>query len=75
MAHEIGHILLNLSVHTPTGIMRGRWDLNDLRDIAEGSLGFTKQQGKVIQAEVTRRIQQDVLEAASRSEATVRVAQ
>jgi len=74
-AHEIGHILLNLSEHTRTGIMRGPWNLNDLRDIAGGYLGFTKQQGQVIQAEVARRVQQDTLEAASRFETLVYVAQ
>ena len=75
IAHEIGHILLNLSVHTQTGIMRGHWDLHDLSDIAEGRLIFTKQQSEVIQAEVARRIQQDVLEAASRSETPAHVTQ
>lgn len=75
IAHEIGHILLNLSVHSRAGIMRGPWDLNDLRDIAGGYLGFTKQQGEVIQAEVARRAQQDVLEGASGSETVVHVAQ
>jgi hypothetical protein len=55
IAHELGHILLNLSEHTRTGIMRGQWDLNDLRQIAEGRLTFTKQQGQVLRAEVARR--------------------
>ena len=58
IAHEIGHILLNLDVHTERGIMRGSWDLSDLRDIAEGCLTFSKQQAAVIQAEVARRIRQ-----------------
>ncbi len=75
IAHEIGHILLNLAVHTQTGIMRGHWDLHDLSDIAQDRLVFTKQQGEVIQAEVARRIQQDALEAARRSEAPVHIAQ
>jgi hypothetical protein len=65
IAHEVGHILLNLAVHSETGIMRGDWDFNVLNDIACSSLGFTKQQGEVMQAEVARRArQQDVLEAA-----------
>lgn len=69
IAHEIGHILLNLAVHTKEGIMRGNWDLHDLREIAYGYLNFTKQQGKVIQSEVARRVrQQDILEMAGRSE-------
>lgn len=55
IAHEIGHILLNLSVHTETGIMRGTWDQNNLRDIRFGVLLFTKQQDEVIRTEVARR--------------------
>jgi hypothetical protein len=55
IAHEIGHILLNLSVHTKTGIMRGNWDSNDLQDIAYGYLDFSQAQAAVIRAEVRRR--------------------
>lgn len=55
IAHEIGHILLNLSAHSETGIMRGGWDLKDLQDVAYGELLFTKQQSKVIETEVIRR--------------------
>jgi len=55
IAHEIGHLLLNLESHSATGIMRGDWNLNDLRDIASGFLLFTPQQAEVIRAEVARR--------------------
>jgi hypothetical protein len=55
MAHEIGHILLNLAVHSKSGIMQGNWDLNVLNDIACSRLEFTKQQGEVIRTEVARR--------------------
>jgi len=55
IAHEIGHVLLNLPSHTETGIMRGYWDLKDLQLVAYGSLLFTKQQAEVIRAEVIRR--------------------
>jgi len=55
IAHEIGHVLLNLASHTETGIMRGYWDLKDLQLVAYGSLLFTKQQAEVIRAEVRRR--------------------
>jgi|SRR5579863_7989930 len=55
IAHEIGHILLNLPDHSKTGIMRGYWDLNDLQDVAFGELLFTKQQSKLIETEVIRR--------------------
>jgi hypothetical protein len=55
IAHEIGHILLNLLSHSESGIMRGYWDLKDLQDVAYGELLFTKQQSKVIETEVIRR--------------------
>jgi hypothetical protein len=56
IAHEIGHLLLNLDSHSATGIMRGDWDLNDLLDIASGFLLFTPQQAEVIRAEAARRV-------------------
>ena len=56
IVHEIGHLLLNLESHSPIGIMRGGWDLNDLRSISYGSLFFTSQQAEVIRAEVGRRL-------------------
>jgi hypothetical protein len=55
IAHEIGHLLLNLESHSATGIMRGDWDLNDLQGVASGFLLFTPQQAEVIRAEVARR--------------------
>lgn len=58
MAHEIGHLLLNLPSHTETGIMRGYWDMKDLSDVAYGSLLFTPQQSEVIRADVARRSSQ-----------------
>jgi hypothetical protein len=65
MAHEIGHLLLNQESHSPTGIMRGDWNLKDLQDAVYGYLLFTSQQAGVIRAEVDRRIrQQKALEAA-----------
>ena len=56
IAHEIGHLLLNLESHSATGIMRGDWDLNDLQGVASGFLLFTPQQAEVIRAEVARRV-------------------
>ena len=65
IAHEIGHILLNLDIHTPTGIMRGNWTMNDLLDAASGRLVFSAQQAEVIQTEVARRMgKQEKLETA-----------
>lgn len=58
MAHELGHILLNLPSHSESGIMRGDWDLQQLSDAAFGFLLFTRQQTEVIQADVARRNRQ-----------------
>jgi len=55
IAHELGHLLLNLASHSETGIMRGQWDLKDLRDIADGVLYFTPQQAAKIRADIARR--------------------
>lgn len=56
IAHELGHILLNLPSHSETGIMRGDWDLKDLQDIAYGDLLFTPQQAEAIRSEIARRL-------------------
>jgi hypothetical protein len=58
MAHEIGHILLNLEIHTATGIMRGDWNMKDLLDAASGRLVFSTQQAEVIRTDVARRMSQ-----------------
>jgi hypothetical protein len=58
ISHEIGHILLNMELHSETGIMRGNWGTNDFQDAAYGVLVFTPQQAEVIRAEVIRRVRQ-----------------
>jgi hypothetical protein len=55
VAHEIGHLLLDLPFHSETGIMRGDWDLKDLQSIAYGYLNFTARQAAAIRGEVARR--------------------
>jgi hypothetical protein len=39
IAHELGHLLLGTNAHTPTGIMRKRWDGDQLG--MEGLAGLT----------------------------------
>jgi hypothetical protein len=56
IAHELGHVLLNLEIHSATGIMRGGWGLKELADVAYGELYFTSQQAEVIRADVARRV-------------------
>ena len=41
IAHEIGHLLLGPG-HRPRGIMRARWGQDELRALAQRSLGFDK---------------------------------
>lgn len=57
IAHEIGHLLLNLPSHSAAGIMRGDWNFKDLEDAAYGCLLFTRPQAKSLQTEVVRRAQ------------------
>jgi hypothetical protein len=54
-AHEIGHLLLGSGQHSTVGIMRGRWNQEDLRRASQGSLLFTAQQSKLIRAGVRAR--------------------
>jgi hypothetical protein len=39
VAHEIGHLFLNLKSHSATGIIRGDWDLKDLQDASKAITG------------------------------------
>jgi hypothetical protein len=45
MAHELGHLLLGSNSHAGTGIMRARWQGEELRRVSRGGLGFTKDEG------------------------------
>jgi hypothetical protein len=56
IAHEIGHLLLNSSAHSPSGLMRGKWDSKDLRHATRGDLLFTADQAATMRVEVLRRI-------------------
>jgi predicted Zn-dependent protease len=41
IAHEIGHLLLPGTPHSPTGLMQARWDRALVHNAATGSLTFT----------------------------------
>jgi len=56
MAHEIGHLLLNLETHSDSGIMRATWDVRTLQDACYGYLLFTPQQAELMRTEVQRRL-------------------
>jgi hypothetical protein len=66
MAHEIGHLLLGTNSHSPTGLMRARWDRSDLLRAATGWLIFTDDESERLRAEVRSRQQESgVLQAAA----------
>lgn len=43
-AHEIGHLLLESAGHSPAGVMRARWETEDLRPLAHNGLVFLPNQ-------------------------------
>lgn len=66
MAHEIGHLLLGVQSHSPTGLMRARWDRSDMLRAATGWLIFTDDEGERLRADVRARQQESgVLQAAA----------
>ncbi len=65
-AHELGHVLLRSSAHAASGLMRARWDKDDLHRAAQGQLLFTPNEAERIRAEVRAR-----MEASARMRKTV----
>jgi len=53
MAHELGHLLLPLYSHSATGLMRGRWNREDLERAQHGLLRFTPEQATLIRSRAT----------------------
>jgi hypothetical protein len=45
LAHEIGHILQGTDQHSPSGVMKRRWDLSDYRRMASQPLPFSDLDG------------------------------
>jgi hypothetical protein len=65
IAHELGHLLLDLQGHSADGIMRGEWGLTDLRNAAFGMLLFTPEQAEVLRANArSRNTQREKLKVA-----------
>ncbi len=56
VAHEIGHLLLGLNSHSGAGIMQRQWERKQIRQAMTGSLCFTPEQAKLIQAEMKTRM-------------------
>lgn len=55
-AHELGHLLLRSGAHSPSGLMRERWDRDDLLRAAWGRLRFAPIEAAHIRAEVHNRM-------------------
>jgi hypothetical protein len=50
IAHELGHLLLPLTGHSPSGIMRAKWTLDELVIARSPYLLFTAQQSRLMRA-------------------------
>jgi hypothetical protein len=46
VVHELGHLLLGKSSHSTEGLMRAKWDVEELREAARGDLLFTKSESE-----------------------------
>jgi hypothetical protein len=56
MAHEIGHLLLG-GTHSATGIMRAKWNREEVKLVGRGQLQFTLEQSLLIRNEVAARLE------------------
>lgn len=48
MAHELGHLLLGSNAHSRDGVMKARWQGEELRRLSRGNLRFTSEQVDLI---------------------------
>jgi len=55
IAHELGHILLNMEEHTAHGMMCGKWSFAEFREISQGLLLFTSDQAELIRRNASQR--------------------
>jgi hypothetical protein len=51
-AHELGHLLLGTSSHSPMGLMRGNWHRDDLLRAVKGGLLFSDDQSDHMRAKL-----------------------
>jgi hypothetical protein len=50
VVHELGHLLLGKGSHSNAGLMRAKWQVEELREAARGNLSFTKSETERMQA-------------------------
>ncbi len=63
--HELGHLLLRSTAHSPIGLMRAQWDQSDLQRAAWGQLRFSSEESKRLRAEVLARAGQQEVDRVS----------
>ncbi|HXH51239.1 MAG TPA: hypothetical protein VNM47_18010 [Terriglobia bacterium] len=56
ICHEFGHVLLRSNTHSRSGIMRVRWDRDDLKYLTWGRLTFTPAERELIHSEAMARL-------------------
>jgi len=59
MAHELGHLLLGVDSHAPTGLMSGFWYKKELDRIAGGRLLFASREGDRMRRQILARLEGD----------------
>jgi len=60
MAHEIAHLLLGTNSHSMVGIMKARWQEEDLRSARKGELLFTLTQSQTMRERIASAERQTV---------------
>jgi len=55
IAHEIGHLLLGKNGHATTGIMRSKWQRDQIRAALTGNLRFKDTESTCMLAELRKR--------------------
>ena len=50
IAHELGHLLLGSNSHSPSGLMRARWDASALQAVSHHTLFFTPAQSATLRS-------------------------
>jgi hypothetical protein len=54
MAHELGHVLLRSNEHSPTGLMRARWDRASWIRATVAGIPIDREQGRRMRIELSR---------------------
>ena len=54
IAHEVGHLLIGPGVHSPHGLMKGKWSSKDLEEMQRGQLLFQPWDARRMQRASTR---------------------